>query len=89
MFTSNIKIYSVECLIGVYECHCLLQVNGQLTVGENMADNGGIKSAYDAYVEWRRQHDDVYDSRTRPGLNLDSMRLFFLGFAQVMYPVMN
>lgn len=55
-------------------------LDGLKTLGENIADNGGLKLAYLAYHKWSDEHD--HDS-TLPGLGLTSNQLFFLSFAQI------
>lgn len=55
-------------------------VSGISTLGENIADNGGIRQAYKAYVKWvEREGEEL----RLPGLDLDHKQLFFLNFAQV------
>ena len=56
-------------------------MKSKLTLGENIADNGGIAIAYDAYVDWASKSGDP--ELTLPAVNLTSKQLFFLGFAQV------
>lgn len=55
-------------------------VNGNKTLGENIADNAGLKITYQSYITWKEK------SRQRdyrlPGLNLNPRQLFFLAFAQ-------
>ena len=56
-----------------------MHINGKLTLGENTADNGGLRLAYVAFME---------DAK-RKGLNLeaeqdgfDAMQQFFLAYGQ-------
>ena len=55
-------------------------MNGKQTLGENIADNGGLKAAFHAYEAWMRNHEEELPL---PGVNLTNRQLFFLGFAQV------
>ena len=62
-----------------YDGYTLLgdKVNGKLTLGENIADLGGINIAYDAL---QRASKDVADPKLD---NLTRDQRFFLGFAAV------
>nr|AAH46653.1 Ece1 protein [Xenopus laevis] len=55
-------------------------VNGKQTLGENIADNGGLKAAYRAYKNWVRKNGA---EKLLPSLGLSNDQLFFVGFAQV------
>merc|ERR1712170_48060 len=57
-------------------------VSGTLTLGENIADNGGLKTAYYAYKSWLSEHGSMPELPL-PGLNHTHDQLFFLSFAQV------
>uniref|UniRef100_UPI00398E31A1 membrane metallo-endopeptidase-like 1 n=1 Tax=Pristiophorus japonicus TaxID=55135 RepID=UPI00398E31A1 len=55
-------------------------VSGISTLGENIADNGGVRQAYKAYLKWvKKEGEEV----KLPGLDLTHKQLFFLNFAQV------
>uniref|UniRef100_A0A2K6GRL5 endothelin-converting enzyme 1 n=1 Tax=Propithecus coquereli TaxID=379532 RepID=A0A2K6GRL5_PROCO len=56
------------------------RLNGRQTLGENIADNGGLKAAYNAYNEWLRKHGE---EQQLPAVGLNNHQLFFVGFAQV------
>ncbi|XP_017483672.1 PREDICTED: neprilysin-like, partial [Rhagoletis zephyria] len=51
------------------------------TLGENIADNGGLKAAYHAFLKSEATKDA--DILKLPGLNLTHKQLFFVSFAQV------
>lgn len=78
-----------QCLINQYGNYTVqevgIAVDGENTQGENIADNGGIKQAYQAYKKWLEHQTDpeVLEHETLPGLNATSTQLFFLNFAQV------
>ncbi|XP_032081412.1 endothelin-converting enzyme 2 isoform X1 [Thamnophis elegans] len=55
-------------------------VNGKQTLGENIADHGGLKAAYNAYKAWLKKNGE---EKHLPSVDLTSHQLFFLGFAQV------
>ncbi|XP_062842899.1 membrane metallo-endopeptidase-like 1 [Trichomycterus rosablanca] len=55
-------------------------VSGITTLGENIADNGGVRQAYKAYMKWVEKEGE--EARL-PGLDMDHKQLFFLNFAQV------
>uniref|UniRef100_A0A663DZY9 Membrane metalloendopeptidase like 1 n=1 Tax=Aquila chrysaetos chrysaetos TaxID=223781 RepID=A0A663DZY9_AQUCH len=55
-------------------------VSGISTLGENIADNGGVRQAYKAYLKWLEREGK---EPKLPGLNLSHKQLFFLNFAQV------
>uniref|UniRef100_A0A8C6SV70 Membrane metallo-endopeptidase-like 1 n=1 Tax=Neogobius melanostomus TaxID=47308 RepID=A0A8C6SV70_9GOBI len=55
-------------------------VSGISTLGENIADNGGVRQAYKAYLKWV---ETAGEEPRLPGLDMDHKQLFFLNFAQV------
>lgn len=55
------------------------KVKGKVTLGENIADNGGLKAAYNAYKEWEKKEGV---EPPLPLLNMTADQTFFTAFAQ-------
>uniref|UniRef100_A0AAQ5ZAG7 endothelin-converting enzyme 1 n=1 Tax=Amphiprion ocellaris TaxID=80972 RepID=A0AAQ5ZAG7_AMPOC len=71
-----------ECMVDQYSRYTVNgeHVNGKQTLGENIADNGGLKAAYHAYRSWIQRNGE---EKRLPAVNLTNDQLFFVGFAQV------
>ncbi|XP_062987940.1 endothelin-converting enzyme 2 isoform X2 [Elgaria multicarinata webbii] len=71
-----------ECMTEQYSKYVVNgeHVNGKQTLGENIADNGGLKAAYNAYKVWLKKNGE---EKRLPSVDLTNHQLFFLGFAQV------
>uniref|UniRef100_A0A8C2IH95 Membrane metallo-endopeptidase-like 1 n=1 Tax=Cyprinus carpio TaxID=7962 RepID=A0A8C2IH95_CYPCA len=67
-----------DVLSNLFECS--QNVSGITTLGENIADNGGVRQAYKAYMKWVEREGE---EPRLPGLEMDHKQLFFLNFAQV------
>jgi len=71
---------AAQCVVDQYaaiEVQPGFNINGELTLGENIADIGGIKEAHAAYQAWQAAGGD---DGLPEGTSAD--QLFFLGFAQ-------
>lgn len=83
-FTVSHRIIYLRC--GTAVCSRVVmcvtfQVNGINTQGENIADNGGLREAFRAYLKYR---DRIPYEQLLPGLaQYSPEQLFFLGFAHV------
>uniref|UniRef100_A0A8D2AFB6 Membrane metalloendopeptidase like 1 n=1 Tax=Sciurus vulgaris TaxID=55149 RepID=A0A8D2AFB6_SCIVU len=74
-----------ECMIYQYSNYTWdladrQNVNGYSTLGENIADNGGVRQAYKAYLKWMKEGGK---DQQLPGLKLTCNQLFFVNYAQV------
>ncbi|KAK5982869.1 hypothetical protein GCK32_002096 [Trichostrongylus colubriformis] len=58
-----------------------MSLNGRLTLGENIADNEGMKIAYRAYRKYATKLKSAAKSEHVDGFTQD--QLFFLGFSQI------
>ncbi|ATB32379.1 M13 family metallopeptidase [Melittangium boletus] len=57
-----------------------LKVNGALTLGENVADLGGLKLAHSAMEEWLRKNPE--EAKRASGSRFTPSQQLFLGYAQ-------
>ena len=75
-------LFGWQCLKPIDDLFSLntVQLKGLQTLGENIADNGGLKSAFHAYEDWVSEHGE---EPLLPGLNMTHQQLFFLAFGQV------
>ncbi|KAM9127684.1 neprilysin isoform 1-T3 [Pangshura tecta] len=55
-------------------------LSGINTLGENIADNGGVRQAYKAYENFVQKNGK---EKLLPGLDMNHKQLFFLNFAQI------
>ncbi|VDD80380.1 unnamed protein product [Mesocestoides corti] len=71
-----------ECMVLQYHNYSVQgkHVDGHLTLSENIADNGGIKAAYRAFLKLQEEEGTHHKI---PGLNMTFNQLFFISFAQM------
>uniref|UniRef100_A0A6Q2YDU0 Endothelin-converting enzyme 1 n=1 Tax=Esox lucius TaxID=8010 RepID=A0A6Q2YDU0_ESOLU len=71
-----------QCMVEQYSNYSINKepLNGKHTLGENIADNGGLKAAYKAYVKWIAKNGE---EASLPAMEMTNHQLFFVGFAQV------
>ncbi|RIB08192.1 hypothetical protein C2G38_2111750 [Gigaspora rosea] len=78
-----------ECFVKQYSQYTVndsngdpINLNGRLTLGENLADNGGIRESYDAwYTRFKNDVEGEYNNYLLPGFgNLTRDQLFFISY---------
>lgn len=75
-----------QCLVDEYSGFTVNgeHENGALTLGENMADNGGLHVSFRAYNNWLEENNGGIAEPRLPGLQeLSAKQLFFVSFATV------
>jgi predicted metalloendopeptidase len=70
----------VEQLYGGYEVQPGLRLNGKLTLGENIADLGGIRQAHGAWRAWATAHGGDEEPAVE---GLTNEQLLFVSFGQI------
>ncbi|CRK97828.1 CLUMA_CG011204, isoform A [Clunio marinus] len=68
-----------KCAVCYLEPLTSLYVNGINTQGENIADNGGIKESYQAYVRWAKDNPE----QKMPGLDYTPEQMFWISAGQI------
>jgi len=58
-----------------------LRINGKLTLGENIADNGGVVTALQAYKEWQKKEDTPTEYNLKDAV-VSTGELFWLSYGQ-------
>ncbi|KAH8313760.1 hypothetical protein KR067_011437 [Drosophila pandora] len=82
------------CFIDHYNSYHIPEINrninGKKTKNENIADNGGLQRALDAYRSHiknlknrSKENSETLRNEQMPGLDLSPEQLFFVGFAQL------
>ncbi|XP_078002260.1 phosphate-regulating neutral endopeptidase PHEX [Phascolarctos cinereus] len=76
-----------KCMVSQYSSYYWkkagLNVKGKRTLGENIADNGGLREAFRAYRKWINDKRQGVEEDLLPGVKFTNNQLFFLSYAHV------
>ncbi|XP_032186119.1 phosphate-regulating neutral endopeptidase PHEX [Mustela erminea] len=76
-----------KCMVNQYSNYYWkkagLNVKGKRTLGENIADNGGLREAFRAYRQWINDQRQGVEEPLLPGIVFTNNQLFFLSYAHV------
>eukprot|EP00386_Alphamonas_edax_P007527 GDKI01025073.1.p1 GENE.GDKI01025073.1~~GDKI01025073.1.p1 ORF type:complete len:781 (-),score=325.83 GDKI01025073.1:529-2871(-) len=76
---------ATKCVADQYDAYTIedgkFHVHGELTLGENIADNGGFRTAYRALRA--AVSDEEWNMKPFPGLDLTTPQMFMLSFSQI------
>ncbi|GFY52142.1 neprilysin-1 [Trichonephila inaurata madagascariensis] len=81
-------LQKAECFMDQYDNYedtlSSVKADGKVTVGENIADNGGVRNAFKAFRLHLALSGENLNYRKRlPGLSASPEQLFFLGYASI------
>ena len=81
-----------QCMIDQYSQYKVpetnLTLNGILTQGENIADNGGLKQAYRAYRRYIKKLG--HEEKKLPGFeSYTNDQIFYMSYAQVIFVLLD
>lgn len=62
-----------------------VQIDFSIVLGENIADNGGLKLSYRAYEQHKAKSIGLNENLRLPGLPYSQDQLFFISFAYVTF----
>ncbi|KAJ7393923.1 Endothelin-converting enzyme 1 [Desmophyllum pertusum] len=71
---------SIQHVLGGYWGGKQINLDGELNLGENVADNGGLRMAYMGYKDWVKNNSP---EPLLPGFKGTNEQLFFLSFSQM------
>lgn len=74
-----------KCFVEQYKAYSYggRQLPERQAQGENIADNGGVRLAYEAYLNWYAKQEESNTTETFPDLDYNNRQLFFISYAQV------